>query len=56
MKDKDVVMTLHKSLLPSYEYFIITLEMMLMTKLTMKYVMACLMHEMLERKGRMLRY
>lgn len=42
VRKKDVVMTLLKSLLPSYEHLIIMFEMMLMKKLTMKYMTTCM--------------
>lgn len=50
MRNEEVVMTLPENLQPLYEHLITTLEMMPMKKLTMKYMTACLMHEMFKRK------
>lgn len=48
VKNEDV-MTLLERLSSSYEYLIATLETKQIMELTMKYVMARLMHEMLKR-------
>ena len=43
---EDIIMTLLESFPALYEYLITALETMLIKKLTMEYMMACLMHEM----------
>ena len=44
MRDKDIIMTLLRSLLLSYEYLITTLKTMPMRELMMYYMTTCLMH------------
>ena len=46
VRDKDIVMTLFKSLPMSFEYLITIMETMSMKELKIDYVMARLMHEM----------
>lgn len=50
VREENIVMTLLENFPTSYKYLITTLEMMLMKEMTMGYVMAHLMHEMLKRK------
>lgn len=49
-ENEEFVMTLLKSLSPSYTYLIITLETISMMELTMKYVMIQLIHKILKKK------
>ena len=50
VRDKNIVMTLLKSLSTSFEYLITAIKTMPMKELTMDYVTECLMHDMSKRK------
>lgn len=50
MHDENIVMILLNTLLPLYEYLIITLETILMKKLTIEHMTTRLMYEMSKRK------
>ena len=50
MKNKDVVMTLLDSLLPSFDHLITALEMRSFLELTLDFITACLMHEVSKKK------
>ncbi len=50
VRNEDVVMTLFKSLLPSYDYLITTIEALNLNNLTMEFVMARLLYNLSKRK------
>ena len=50
MWKEDIIMILFKTLSTLYKYLITVFETMPMEELTMKYMTACLMHEMSKRK------
>lgn len=52
VRNKNTVMTLLEILLPSYRHMITGLEMMSIKELTVEYMMACFIHEMLTRKDK----
>ena len=52
VRDRDIVRTLLEILSTSYDKLMTTIVTMPMKKLTMNYVMACLMHEMSKHKGK----